>query len=450
MEPRHLEMLLWAFSQLPGGLRLVEGLLDQLTSSDSVPGSLALAGPLSACERPGELVDEGFRDRLLECLAASGRGLLAPAVAALRDAHSAEVEGRDVARAILRVVKEVGVPVGGFAQGDFFAPHEKEVRLLAYVLSTAPPGNPEKVCEAIEAFGQRNLSRAHGGEGGASPFAGQWLKVAGGAKAEVLAAAVQLCPVREGGLRILEVGAYCGYSALRLLGAAGPSARLLSLEADPGNAVVARCIVAYAGLHRRISVRIGHSEDVLPHLGRDAAVGPFDLVFFDQRGSRYHADLGVLEQQGLLASSAVLVADNVLKPGAPVFLWHLLFSGRYSTHLLPLEEYAMPGAEDWMSVSIRQAGGGSTPRGEELAAAAPPVPALLRRLDWEADRIRWRAERRPGVDFQQWAAFAERMRQGLASVGVAPGVAEDVTPKDDLAGVCRQGLAALLDLNQRA
>lgn len=43
----------------------------------------------------------------------------------------------------------------------------------------------------------------------------------------------------------------------------------------------------------------------------------FDAVFLDQRGARFGEDLRVLEESGLLNPGAIVVADNVLKPGAP-------------------------------------------------------------------------------------------------------------------------------------
>mmetsp|Transcript_4162 Transcript_4162/g.9744 ORF Transcript_4162/g.9744 Transcript_4162/m.9744 type:complete len:373 (+) Transcript_4162:395-1513(+) len=303
-----------------------------------------------------------------------------------------------------------------------------------HVLATAPSGDPRGVCEAIERFGYHNLSRAHGGKGGQHPSAGQWLKVAGGEKAKVLAAAVRLCLPRvgAGGLQILEVGSYCGYSAIRLAIAAGCLAQVLALEADPGYAIVARCIIAHAGLGQRVRVRMGHSEDVLTHLAGllDSREGLFDLVFFDQRGSRYLADLMVLEQGGLLAPAAVLVADNVLKPGAPIFIWHVIHArpftqnpdrclffpvaGRYATQILPVEEFAMPGSEDWLSISI------GCPGRPWQDGKIPTVPGELRRLEWEGDKIRWLAERQLGVNFQRWANFAAKMKKGLADVGITP------------------------------
>ena len=54
----------------------------------------------------------------------------------------------------------------------------------------------------------------------------------------------------------------------------------------------------------------------------------------DQKGSRYVDDLQALENQGVLVPGAIVVADNVLKPGAPLFLWWVVKSGVYNTELL--------------------------------------------------------------------------------------------------------------------
>merc|ERR1711971_420484 len=133
---------------------------------------------------------------------------------------------------------------------------------------------------------------------------------------------------------ILEVGTYCGYSAARLARARlqklqrerpedwqqqrGPW--IVTLEVDAAHAAIARNVLAFAGLTHIVEVRIGHSEDVLPllipqlqqALQRQQVI---DMLFLDQRGSRYEADLHVIETFGALGSGAVIVADNCLKPG---------------------------------------------------------------------------------------------------------------------------------------
>jgi len=83
----------------------------------------------------------------------------------------------------------------------------------------------------------------------------------------------------------------------------------------------------------------------------------------------------------------------------------------YKTQLAVVREYAMPGVEDWMSISVRNA---------DVGFAAPPLPSSLRRLEWEADQMRARAERFPGVGFSVWAEFVSRMRTGLAAEGLKP------------------------------
>lgn len=423
LEERHVEMALWALSRL-NDLSPAWSLVADAEAQGWMASSLALSGPLSACEH------RGLQSEQLHLLRLLGRSedLRLPALSATA-ARAAEFGDAEEALARVRLSAEAGeldvvslrlwtacgggpLPKAVCGTSLAFVPvrvtgkHEKEARLLAHVLSSAPTGNPVAICKAMEDYGRQSLSRPHGGIGGRSPVAGQWLKLAGDEKAKVLALAARAAPSK--GIT-LEVGTYCGYSALRFA-LARPGSLVLSLEADPGNAVIARTIVAYAGLGHLIDIRIGHSEDVLPQLlyGSDAPL--VGLVFFDQRGSRYCADLSTLERSGALLPRAVVVADNCLKPGAPAFLWHVLM-GSYETQVIPLEEYAMPGVEDWMTVSVHY----------PERPASPAAPQEVRRLEWEADQIRSRAEGRPGVGFADWADFVRRMRANLARIGITPG-----------------------------
>merc|ERR1712008_17384 len=101
---------------------------------------------------------------------------------------------------------------------------------------------------------------------------------------------------------------------------------------------IARNIIAFAGLMHAVDVWTGHSQDLLPRLAARSAAEVdstrFSMVFMDQRGSRYDEDLDLLESCGLLLSGAIIVADNVLKPGAPLFLWRVLTGGSYDTRVL--------------------------------------------------------------------------------------------------------------------
>jgi len=283
------------------------------------------------------------------------------------------------------------------------APYSKELRLLAHVMETATPGDPMSVCEAVESFGKKVLNPS-----------GQWLKVAGDAKAVVLTSAMSGKP--RGG-SILEIGCYCGYSAIRMAMTV-PDVRIVTLEVDPAHVVIARNMVAFAGLAHRIDVWTGHSKDLLTRIPyRYGGPEKFKVggVFMDQRGSRYDEDLKTLESLGILLPGCVVVADNVLKPGSPTFLWRLQRGGTYDNHFVRLTEFAMP-AEDWMSVSVRRQ---DAPTGTGSPdPSGPDAPEELDQLQWEADRMRAQATRVPGVTFEEWAAFSDHMKEGMGRHGI--------------------------------
>src|SRR5258705_9733260 len=56
--------------------------------------------------------------------------------------------------------------------------------------------------------------------------------------------------------RVLELGTYCGYSALRMAVAA-PSARIVSIEFNEANAQIARRILEHAAVSERVVVVVG-------------------------------------------------------------------------------------------------------------------------------------------------------------------------------------------------
>ena len=214
--------------------------------------------------------------------------------------------------------------------------------LLQYVLDNASPGDPASVCHAMDDFS----------EGIMTSF-GVWSRMSGLSKADVLAAAVRAAPSGGG---MLEIGTYCGYSATRMAMAA-PGVCLTTLEVDPTHVVIARNVLAMAGLHRAVDVWTGHSKAVLQRVAARRASGgeaPFSAVFMDRWGSQYMEDFGVLEEAGLLGPGSLVVADNVLQTGAPLYVWHVTRPGAYRTEFVEVAEVGSP-LEDWMSVSVRGA-----------------------------------------------------------------------------------------------
>jgi predicted O-methyltransferase YrrM len=116
----------------------------------------------------------------------------------------------------------------------------------------------------------------------------------------------------SGARRILEIGTLGGYSTIWLARAVPPGGQVVTLEAMPNHAEVARANFARAGLADRIDLRLGNALDSLPVIAAEAA-GPFDLVFLDadkQNNPHYLAWALKLARPG-----TVIIADNVVREG---------------------------------------------------------------------------------------------------------------------------------------
>ncbi len=117
--------------------------------------------------------------------------------------------------------------------------------------------------------------------------------------------------IATGARRVLEIGTAIGYSAIWMAGALPSDGMLITIEADPGRAEIARRNVERAGLSAKVSVIVG---DATRYLHKVA--GPFDLIFQDSDKRKYEAMLDRLVE--LLRPGGVLVSDNVLWSGEVV------------------------------------------------------------------------------------------------------------------------------------
>ncbi|HLC08150.1 MAG TPA: O-methyltransferase [Methyloceanibacter sp.] len=111
--------------------------------------------------------------------------------------------------------------------------------------------------------------------------------------------------------RILEIGTLGGYSTIWLARGLPPDGRLITLEANPDYAEVARANIARAGLGEMVEVRVGRAQDTLPGL---AAEGPFDLIFIDadKPGTPGYFQWAVK----LSRRFSLIIVDNVVREGA--------------------------------------------------------------------------------------------------------------------------------------
>jgi predicted O-methyltransferase YrrM len=106
--------------------------------------------------------------------------------------------------------------------------------------------------------------------------------------------------------RILEVGTSNAFSTIWLADAArAVAARVVTLEANPDKARIARENLTRAGVADVVEIVEGSAHETLPRLA-----GPFELVFLDADRASYLAYLEALLPK--MPAEALLVADNAV------------------------------------------------------------------------------------------------------------------------------------------
>ena len=180
----------------------------------------------------------------------------------------------------------------------------REQRVADYVLHEARPGDIEDAIRVIDDFGWHK----------------SLLMNVGDKKGPILDEAIRSAQPKL----VLELGAYIGYSALRMTRLLPEGGRLCSVEFNASNAELARRIIAHAGADDRASFIVGTLGDGGATLDRlvsehGFAKGALDFVFLDHAKEAYLSDLELLLERGWLHEGSVLVADNVKFPGAPEY-----------------------------------------------------------------------------------------------------------------------------------
>jgi predicted O-methyltransferase YrrM len=112
---------------------------------------------------------------------------------------------------------------------------------------------------------------------------------------------------------ILEIGTLGAYSTIWLARALPSGGRLITLEADPKHAEVARANINRAALEHVVELRLGPALETLPQLAAEKR-GPFDLIFIDadKAGTPDYFRWALQ----LARVGSLIIADNVVRKGA--------------------------------------------------------------------------------------------------------------------------------------
>jgi predicted O-methyltransferase YrrM len=108
--------------------------------------------------------------------------------------------------------------------------------------------------------------------------------------------------------RVLEIGAFTGYSALAMAEALPEDGSVLTCEIDPESAAFARRFWDKSPHGKKIEVRVGPALETLRTL-----TGPFDVIFIDADKANYVNYYRRAKE--LIAPTGVILIDNVLWSG---------------------------------------------------------------------------------------------------------------------------------------
>lgn len=114
----------------------------------------------------------------------------------------------------------------------------------------------------------------------------------------------------SGARRVLEIGTLGGFSTICMARAVGEGGRVVTIEAEPDHAAVARANIARAGLADIVELRLGWALDILPTLTGEE---PFDLIFIDADKPSMPDYLNWALR--LSHPGTVIVGDNVVRGG---------------------------------------------------------------------------------------------------------------------------------------
>lgn len=179
-----------------------------------------------------------------------------------------------------------------FAENFFnkiFKREEISGEVKKYVFENAIRNNPDSVLKAMDNFAKNRRFLMNIGDIKGSLLTNQLKKIGSD-------------------ITILELGCFCGYSAILMAKNLTKFGKVVSIEVNKTYARNALEIIKYSGLKDKIILIEGSSEKIIGTLRYR-----FDFVLLDHWKNLYKRDLIAIERRGLLKNGSIIFADNVGK-----------------------------------------------------------------------------------------------------------------------------------------
>ncbi|CAF1589172.1 unnamed protein product [Rotaria sp. Silwood1] len=208
------------------------------------------------------------------------------------------------------------------------------ISFMNYVLEKSHRGNIQDIIDTIDKFG----------------WTKQWLMNIGDRKGKILDDAIRTRKPKT----VLELGTFLGYSSLRMAAQLPNDALIISIERNPQSAEIAHTIHKHAGVENRIKIIVDSTENVIPQLSKIFHINTLDFIFIDHDGAAYLPDFILLEQYGLIKSGTMIVADNVIYPGAPKYLDYIRNNPNYTTQMYESTIEYREDIRDGVEVTVRK------------------------------------------------------------------------------------------------
>jgi catechol O-methyltransferase len=180
---------------------------------------------------------------------------------------------------------------------------------MLYYVESAQPGNITSVLESMDKAASTS-----------------WMMNMGPEKAAIMRNIISdLKPQR-----VLEIGTFLGYMTMTMAQEMSTGSKLVTIEKDSVNHAAASKILNKAmgdlsSYRVPVDSWLGASGDVLEskEFKRAYRGQPFDLILMDHWKAEYTQDLNRLEKLGFVGKGSIVIADNVVFPGAPEYLNYL-------------------------------------------------------------------------------------------------------------------------------